>query len=307
MQVHDTEEFFSLARSLLRAWQLDRLGSASHEYPRMKRNILGFCTALVAGTVGISTLAIAAPTPVYGTNQTPAFTVSGDPLTQRTNFEKMLLKDSIQREGFSSIASGEVQTLALSSLGATLVNDYNYNPPVDRADGLVASGGQREGRFNTTDATSGPTNGKWWETRYSFSLTFATAVSAFGFYGTDFGDFDGTFELELVRAGGGNPVKVPFVKPQVGTGPSPTDSSDDTANGWLQFFAFWDPVDSYTEVRFNITQVGTNPNNWDVLGFDDFVVGTLDRSQMGVPEPGSLALVGASLLALGAVRRRRQA
>jgi hypothetical protein len=267
---------------------------------RRIRSVASF--ALVAGS---TTCAWAAPVPVYGTNQTPGFAVSGEPLAARGAFEGMLdSSKGIQRESFSSVNVGAQQTIALGSLGATLVNDYLYQPPSDRADGFIRNGGQVEGRYNTTDALGGPTNGRWWETRYSFSLTFTNAISAFGFYGTDFGDFDGSFELELVRAAGGT-VKVPFAKPTIGTVNG--NPGMQTTNGWLQFFAFWDPTDTYTEVRFNISQIGTDINQWDVLGFDDFVVGQLLPGGGDMPEPGSLALVGASLLGLAAARRRKTA
>jgi PEP-CTERM motif len=260
-----------------------------------QRHSLQLATAFAA--ILIPAFAQAAPAPLYATNQTPGFVVSGAPATARTQFENLLVSNSIVRDGLSDYAAASnVTSLAMTTLGATLTNDYTYPVPGDRLPGKVSAGDPVEGRFDTT----ADTKKQWWETKYSFSLQFAAGdyISALGFYGTDFGDFDGSFTLELIRASDDKSVFVPFAKPAIDAGT--------TGNGWLQFFAFYDPVDTYKEVRFNITQVGTDINKWDVLGFDDFVYGDL-KPASDVPEPGSIALVGASLLALGLTRRRRKA
>ena len=69
--------------------------------------------------------------------------------------------------------------------------------------------------------------------------------------------------------------------------------------GSLLFWGFIDTTTAYTKIAFGNTNAGT-----DFFGFDDMTIG--DRQQIRVPEPASLALVGLSLLALTATRRRRR-
>ncbi|MBT9489887.1 MAG: PEP-CTERM sorting domain-containing protein [Rubrivivax sp.] len=150
-----------------------------------------------------------------------------------------------------------------------------------------------EGRFDTSG------DGQWWLTAVSFQIDFDQNISAFGFYGTDFGDFAGSFLMELLLSNG--TTKAYDLRDVMAPANSPT-------NGWLQFIGVVDDTnsDQISAVRFSITQGSDDPDDWDFLGFDSFVVGDVATSS-DVPEPGSLALVGASLLALAASRRRRKA
>ncbi len=156
------------------------------------------------------------------------------------------------------------------------------------------------GRYNMTgglpdDANGFPDFGRFIESSRSFVYKFNGGdLSAFSFYGTDFGDFGGTFELEILNKG--NAV-------------FSTELSNDAApgvdgNGNLLYFGVVLDQGAFDEIRFNITQ-GAAGN--DVLGFDSFTVGkrkvTVPPSP--APEPASIALVGLALLGLGAASRRK--
>ena len=160
------------------------------------------------------------------------------------------------------------------------------------------------GRFNTTATTPAcvtldpPTaaaietcNSRWIETTGSIQIDFGTGFGAFGFYGTDVGDFNGTLLLELL--GGPQAVSI-------------TLGDFAGSNGAAMFFGFFDSENLYSGVR--LSAVGSQGR--DFFGFDDFIVGQVGDDGGGgnpnpMPEPGSLALVGASLLTLMRVRRRR--
>lgn len=170
------------------------------------------------------------------------------------------------------------------------------------------------GRYNTTpglgtigtdpDGAPIPNRGHWVEASALFAYSFAGAterVSAFGFYATDLGDFDGTLFIELWREGG----LIDGGRFQVTTQPPDANGQPRADNGNLTFFGVRGATDGdwFDRVRFVLGQ-GTGPT--DFVGFDSLVVGrSLGNTPGTVPTPGTLALAGLSLLALGALTRRR--
>lgn len=133
---------------------------------------------------------------------------------------------------------------------------------------------------------------RWFETSGDFTIDFGGSFSAFGFFGTDFGDFGGSLTMALLDEFGDVSIRHTF------------SGFDSNTNGALGFFGFMDSQQSYSGVRLTVNQSGDNRT--DYFGFDDLILGNIGQSNP-VPEPGSLALVGASLLALSATRRRRKA
>ncbi len=250
---------------------------------------LKFRHAVAVALIAACSMAQAEIVPYFGLNTSPAGQVSGDPLIKRTSFEEALVPGTIVGEGFGGVATGPYTKFDMADLGAS----------ISRVSGGGAAGqvvnnqiDGTEGRFDTSG------DGQWWLTAVSFQIDFDADVSAFGFYGTDFGDFEGSFLMELLLNDGR--TKEYDLRDVMAPANSPT-------NGWLQFIGVVDDTNSdlISGVRFSITQGSTDPDDWDFLGFDSFVVGEVATST-DVPEPGSLALVGASLLALAATRRRRQ-
>ena len=239
----------------------------------------GFVRGFGALALAVSAIAShAAPTVYFGENQSPSFTVSGAPATARSSFLGNL--SGVKTETFESFALNSTAPIVLSftgsnatTLGATLSGT-----------GAIANS-NTAGRWNTS-----PGGSKWWDVSGSFNIAFNTAISAFGFYGTDIGDFNGQVTLALTdEAGGVTNLTV--------------NNTVNGRDGSLLFWGFTDTGKKYTNIAFGNT--GTAGS--DFFGFDDMVIGDLGQITTptpGLPEPGTLALVGLSLVGLAAVRRK---
>ena len=249
-----------------------------------------FRHAVAAALIAVCGVAQAEIVEYFGLNTAPGGQVTGEPLVKRTQFEGALIPGSLKSEGFGGATIGSYDKFDMTALGGTITRTGGTGA-AGRVENSTTDGA--DGRFDTSG------DGQWWRTAVSFEIDFADNISAFGFYGTDFGDFAGTFLMELLLADGSSLTYdlLDVMAP-----------SNAATNGWLQFFGVVDDTnsDQISGVRFTITQGSSDPDDWDFLGFDSFVVGDVATST-DVPEPGSLALVGASLLGLAAARRRRKA
>ena len=216
-------------------------------------------------------------------------------LSARTRF-LAALDDTVQSYGFTNDPVGTTTTptapLAVNFAGSAATTIK----ATLRGSGFVENS-TSFGRFNTTPLPAGSTRTRWWAApavagTSGFSIEFDTAISAFGFYGTDIGDFGGTLKLILTPSAVGALDETVVV------------TSTLAADGALLFYGFASRDVAYKKITFVTT--GSSVTD-DYFGFDDFVVADRDQIRVAnptLPEPGSLALVGLALLGAAATRRR---
>jgi hypothetical protein len=210
----------------------------------------------------------------------PSATVTGTPVTERASFLSYL--SGVTSEGFEGFtASNTAQAVSITRNGTTctikqLISEYDggftdiedveYEPKI-----LDLALQPLVGRFNTTASganwldmavetgndASAPSG--IWEGRYRASFSFSVAISAFGFYGTDFGDFtEGRRVMADLTLSGGGTTTVEI-----------TDDITSHADGNLIFWGFIDGDSTYTKVVIYVEQ--TTSSSAEGLGIDDIV------------------------------------
>jgi len=159
-----------------------------------------------------------------------------------------------------------------------------------------------QGGGMVSSAISGTTNGgrysvgggsNYWEVEATqsggFQVIFSQDIAAFGFYGTDIGDFGGTLSLQFLNDS--NVV--------ISTVVVPTAAANVADGSALYFGAIAaNNNELFKSVRF-VSTLGTG----DVFGFDNLTIGAKEQVT-SVPEPTTLALLSLGVLGFAAARRK---
>ena len=226
----------------------------------------------LAVSLGFAGSATAGVTMFFGEDLNP--TGSGPILVPGSNSEAaqnsfLAQLVGVGTEDFESFSDGTSAPLTLTfpgtsgSITATLMGDGHVDE--------VALG-------QTSGAGRFPTSGtKYWSTNSTlgdFDITFSESVSAFGFYGTDIGDFSGQITLQLV-----NGITQDLIVP----------STINAPNASMLYLGLISDT-PFTMVRFG------NTSSVDRFGFDDM---TIAGQAQVIPAPAAamLAMIGLPMIA----------
>jgi hypothetical protein len=151
--------------------------------------------------------------------------------------------------------------------------------------GQVATGNDAAGRYAISSPNYLLVNNS------NFTITFSSAIAAFGFFGVDIGDFGGRLSLTLTDAS--KVVSTLTVPHTLGSGGN--------TSGSILYFGFYDTGDTYKSIKFKNSAVGT-----DVFGFDSLSVGSLEQVAPSVPEPSTWAMMILSFAGVSFMAYRRR-
>ncbi len=234
--------------------------------------------AIIALTVAAfaAAPAFAAPVVFFGEDVNLAGDPAQAPTTNadaaRASFFANLV--GVGTETFEGIADGTTSPFAVSFGAAGTAS-------IDTG-GTVASGNDGNGRYPISP------NQYLNAGRSNLVISFSAPISAFGFYGTDIGDFGGQLTLSLLDSMGGvTDIVVPN-----------TVGNNGSTSGSNLYYGFYDTANTYTAILFS-----NNSGGADVFAFDDFSIGSREQV-IPTPEAATLGLLGLGLGLIAVARRR---
>lgn len=208
--------------------------------------------------------------------------------TGESTFTGALTSGTLKTENFETLG-GESAPVSLFSGGLGTLTGPNT---------------VRTAAENGRHSIGGGTN-YWLGGAQPFEISFAAGIQAFGFWGTDIGDFsnDCTSSTAGCSNSGGS-VKVEFFKLATDATAAFSDTfTGADSNGNELFRGYVDSSGAvYQKIRITNLQA-----QWDGQGFDQLMIGdvAIVPPDNRTPEPGMLALLGLGLLGVVGSRRRR--
>lgn len=198
------------------------------------------------------------------------------------------------KAGLLGVGTQNFESYSVGS-GAVLVSPISFG-----AAGTATMTGSGNVESNPAGSTNGfgrysvPGGTKFWETDAgsgNFQIGFSNTLAAFGFYGIDLGDFQGTLQLDLYK-------DLTLISTQ-----NVMTAASNVADGSILYFGL---VAANGAEEFNNLRFRSTGGSGDVFAFDSFTIGTREQVVEQVPEPGTLALISAALLGLGVGLSRRR-
>jgi hypothetical protein len=194
-------------------------------------------------------------------------------------------------ETFEGFAASTPTPLMLTFPGAGVATLSQGSGIIQRVDAGMTDGNGRYGvsatNFLEVDADA-PINGNGNGSGNNLEITFQNPVAAFGFYGIDIGDFNGTLKIVTDNAAIGT-LDVPT---------APLLLADGSV-------LFWGIITTPEEGPISKLQFRTTPGEGDVFGFDNMTIGSreqVDPDPHAAPAP--LAILGLPI-AFGSFRKLR--